>query len=365
MKKALCALIGIVFLGCQDGPSGAQGGGAQQRAQQPISVKTFTAQGGDLDVTLEYPAKLVSSGFVEVRAKVGGALFSREYIEGAQVAADATLFVIDPAKYKAAKDSAQAAFNQAEREYKRAEKLFATKAISEKDRDATLAAYESAKAALENAALDLGYTRVKAPIGGFAGTTALDAGNLINAGTLLTTITKTDPLHAEFSLTNIERLRSGYALESGTWANPTGIRVSVKSEGGREYTSEGRIDFVDASIDMNTGSVKARAVLPNPNGELMPGQFARVVLSGVKKKNAFRVPSEALVQTPEGKFLYVIEDANASRRHITIDGENDRFLIVSAGLKDGDKVITNNLQKLRPGSPVVEANQAAPQEQGR
>ncbi|MDR0747742.1 MAG: efflux RND transporter periplasmic adaptor subunit [Helicobacteraceae bacterium] len=348
MKKTLIVLIGLIFLGCEGKPEQT---GAPQTP--PIPVKTFIAQGGDLEVTLEYPAKLVSSGFVEVRAKVGGALLSREYKEGAQIAKNATLFVIDPAKYKAAKDATQAAFNQAEREYKRVERLFASNAVSAKERDAALAAYESTKAALDNASIDLDYTRVKAPIDGFAGTAAQDVGNLISSGTLLTTITKTDPLHAEFSLTNIERLKSGYSIDGGTWANPTGIRVFVKSESGEEYASVGKIDFVDASIDMNTGSVKARAVLPNPKGELMPGQFARVVLNGVKKKNAFRIPSEALVQMPEGKFVYVAIDGKASLRPVTVDSENDRFIVLSAGIKDGDAIIMDNLLKLRPGAPVM------------
>ncbi|MDR2153240.1 MAG: efflux RND transporter periplasmic adaptor subunit [Helicobacteraceae bacterium] len=355
MKKALITLFGLIFLGCEGKPSGAQ-----QNAQQtppPIPVKTFVANAGNLPITLEYPAKLVSSGFVEVRAKVGGALLSREYKEGVRVNKDAVLFVIDPAKYEAAKASAQAAFNQAEREYKRAQKLFSTNAISEKDRDATLAAYESTKAALDNATIDLNYTRVKAPIEGFAGTKTQDEGNLISAGALLTTITKTDPLHAEFSFTNMEKLKTEYTIDGGNWANPVGIKVLVKSESGEEYQSEGKIDFIDASIDANTGSVKARAVMPNPNGDLMPGQFARVVLSGIVKTNAIRIPSEALTQTPEGKFVYVIEEGKAVQRPVTVESENDRFLILNEGVKDGDQIILNNLQKLRPGTPVVPQNQ--------
>ncbi|MDR3162747.1 MAG: efflux RND transporter periplasmic adaptor subunit [Helicobacteraceae bacterium] len=358
MKKALIVLIGIIFLGCEGKPDDQQ---ARTPQTPSVPVKTFAARGGDLPITLEYPAKLVSSGFVEVRAKVGGTLFSQEYKEGSRVAKDAVLFVIDPAKYAAAKDAAQAAFNQAEREYKRTQKLFSSNAVSEKDRDATLAAYESTKAALENAALDLSYTRVKAPIDGFAGQIALDAGNLISAGTLLTTITKTDPLYAEFSFTNIEKLKTEYAIEKGDWANPVGIKVFVKGESGIEYRSEGRIDFVDASIDANTGSVKARAVLPNPKGELMPGQFARVVLTGIVKKNAFRIPSEALLQMPEGKFIYVVENGKAMRRSVTIEAENDRFLILSEGVKDSDQIILNNLLKLRPGSPVAPIPDQTPQ----
>ncbi|MDR0665199.1 MAG: efflux RND transporter periplasmic adaptor subunit [Helicobacteraceae bacterium] len=351
MRKALIVLIGIIFLGCEGKQDKAQDGAPQM---PPIPVKIVTAQGGDLPIALEYPAKLVSSGFVEVRAKVGGALLSREYKEGARVDKDALLFIIDPAKYEAAKAAAQAAFNQASREYNRARQLFSSNAISEKDRDATLAAYESAEAALKNASLDLDYTRVKAPIDGFAGMTEHDAGNLISAGALLTTITKTDPLHAEFSFANIEKLKTQYAIENGSWANPVGVKVLVKSESGEEYPNEGKIDFIDASIDMNTGSVKARAVMPNPKGELMPGQFVRVALSGVVRKNAFRVPSEALLQTPEGKIVYVVENGKAVTRAVTLEGENDRFLIISAGLKEGDRIILNNLQKLRPGSPVIE-----------
>ncbi|MDR1452004.1 MAG: efflux RND transporter periplasmic adaptor subunit [Helicobacteraceae bacterium] len=362
MKKALIILAGIIFLGCEGKPDGAQTAAPQS---PPVPVTTFTARASDLPIVLEYPAKLVSSGFVEVRAKVGGTLLSREYKEGGAVSKGAPLFLIDPAKYRAAKDAAQAAFNQTEREYRRAEKLIASNAVSEKDRDTALGAYESAKAALDNAALDLGYTRVIAPIDGFAGAKALDAGNFITAGTLLTTITKTNPLHAEFSFTNIERLKAEYVIAGGDWTNPIGIKVAVKGENGEEYPNEGKIDFVDASIDMNTGSVKARAVLPNSKGELMAGQFVRVALSGVTKKNAFRIPSEALMQTPEGKLVYVVEDGKASHRFVTIEGESDRFIILSDGIRDGDEIIMDNLLKLRPGSPVATRPSQTQQDQGR
>jgi membrane fusion protein (multidrug efflux system) len=287
MRKELGVSVGLIaalLLGC--------GSDAQQQgaAMPPISVKTYVAQEDDLSITLEYPAKLTSSGFVEVRAKVGGALLSREYAEGTQVKKEALLFQIDPAKYEAAKDLAQAAFNQAEREYKRTQKLFSSNAVSERDRDATLAAYESTAASLKNAALDLDYTRVKAPIAGFAGQVTLDTGNLISAGTLLTTITKTDPLYVDFAFSNMEKLREGYELTGGNWANPTGIKVAIRNENGGTYKNEGTIDFVDAAIDMQTGSVRARASIQNADGRLMPGQFVRIVLSGVVKKDAVKIP---------------------------------------------------------------------------
>ena len=355
MKRYLLptVVVGLLLLsGCTDKP--AQNAAAAQ-AQPPIPVTTFTAYSEDQPVIIEYPAKLVSSGFVEVRSKVAGALLSREYSEGSGVLKDALLFVIDPAKYKAAKDAAQAAFNQADREYKRAQKLFANNAVSERDRDAALAAYESTRAALNNAVLDLDYTSVKAPISGFAGTEAQNVGNLISTGTLLTTITKVDPLHAEFAFSNIEKLRAGYVIEGegSSWANPVGIKVHIRGEDGVEFPNEGRIDFVDASIDRDTGSVKARAIVPNSGGLLLPGQYVRVVLTGIVKKNAVLIPSQALMHGPSGAFVYLIKDGKAAMQPVKIADETTGFFIIHEGLKSGDLIITNNLTKLRPDAPVM------------
>ncbi|GHV59569.1 MexE family multidrug efflux RND transporter periplasmic adaptor subunit [Campylobacterota bacterium] len=359
----LASLLTILMIGCGEPKGQQEAAAAQAAARPPMPVTVFTAQSEDLYVTLEYPAKLASSGFVEVRSKVSGALLSREYREGSGVLNDALLFVIDPAKYKAAKDAAQAAFNQADREYKRLQKLFANNAVSERDRDAALAAYESTRAALNNAVLDLDYTSVKAPISGFAGTEAQNVGNLISTGTLLTTITKVDPLHAEFAFSNIEKLRADYVIEGegSSWANPLGIKVRVRGEDGVTFPNEGRIDFIDASIDRNTGSVKARAVIPNSRGLLLPGQYVRVVLGGIIKKNAVQIPSQALMHGPNGAFVYLAQDGKAALQPVKIANETTGFFIIHEGLKSGDQIITNNLTKLRPGAPVMVVPSASAQ----
>lgn len=363
MKRYLLPTVAaglLLLVGCNEKPTQ----NAAAAAPQAMPVRVFEARQGDLPITLEYPAKLISSGFVEVRAKVGGTLVSREYNEGSQVAQGALLFMIDPAKYRAAKAVAQAAFNQAEREYRRTEKLFAIKAISEKDRDTTLAAYESTKAALANATLDLDYTSVVAPIEGFAGQKEQNTGNLITAGTLLTTITKTNPLYAEFAFSNIEKLRAGYTIEGegSSWANPIGIKVRVRGEDGLEFPNEGRIDFVDASIDRDTGSVKARAIVPNSRELLLPGQYVRIVLSGIVKKNAVRIPAEALMQSPQGTFVYIYDNGKAMMQPVIVENDDGRHIVLSGGLKEGDRVILDHLTKLRPGTPVMvlPANAPAP-----
>ncbi|MDR1911392.1 MAG: efflux RND transporter periplasmic adaptor subunit [Helicobacteraceae bacterium] len=350
-RIAVAVFAAIALIGCKNGET------EQAPPQiQAIPVSVFTAKVTDVPIALEYPAKLHSSGFVEVRAKVGGTLLKREYVEGTQVKEGSTLFVIDPAKYEATKDAAQAAFNQAEREYKRTQKLFSNAAVSERERDAALAAYESTKAALANAVIDLDYAKVKAPISGFVGQKALDVGNLISAGTLLTTITQTDPLYAEFAFSGMERLREGYALEKGTWTDPS-INVALKSESGALYTENGKIDFIDAAIDNQSGSVKARAVIPNPRGTLLPGQFARVRLTGIIKKNAVSIPQEVLMQGPQGSFVYVVKDGKAAAQSVTLEQSAGDNFILSDGLKDGDLIIANNLTKIRPGAPVAPISQ--------
>ncbi|MDR2904721.1 MAG: efflux RND transporter periplasmic adaptor subunit [Helicobacteraceae bacterium] len=349
---ATLILIAPFLSSCDKSNADEKKQGAQATAaMQAMPVGVFTAQEADVEVSLEYPARAISSGFVEVRAKVGGALMSRKYNEGEQVKKDAVLFVIDPAKYKAAHDMAKAQFDQANREYQRAKKLFSQKAISERDRDSALAAYESSRASLANASLDLDYTQVKAPIDGFAGLAAMDTGNLISAGALLTTITKTDPIYAEFAFSDFESLKTGYEVQ-GDWKNYSSIKVSVRSESGADYPNKGKLDFIDSSIDINTGSVKARAVLPNPMNQLTPGQFVRVVLTGITKKGAVKVPSQGVMQGNSGPFVYLVKEGKAMIQPVKIASESTDSFVISSGLKSGDQVIMTNLTKLRPGAPV-------------
>lgn len=354
-------IVALLTIGCSGEPKGQAGGKPAGGAPSamgggqmpPMPVGAMIAKSADLPVVLEFPARLVSSEKVEVRAKVAGTLMAREYNEGSFVPKDTLLFVIDPAKYEAAKDMAEAQFKQADREYKRAKALFAERAISEKEHDAALSAYESTKAALKNAMLDLDYTRVKAPIEGFAGIKAQNNGSLISVGALLTTVTKTSPIHAEFSFSDIEGLKDSLVLASGTWANPTGIKVNIKSENGKPYPNEGRIDFIDSVVDSESGSVKARALVANTQGLLMPGQFARVVLSGFTKQDSFKVPQSAVMQGAQGSFVFVAKDGKAMPQPIKIASTDGQFFVLESGLKEGDVVILNNLPKLRPGAPVA------------
>lgn len=355
-------IVALLTIGCSDekgapegkAPMGKPAGApAMGGAMPPMPVAVMSAKTSDEEVSLEFPAKLVSSEMVEVRAKVGGTLMSREYQEGSFVQKGTLLYVIDPAKYEAAKDVAEAQFRQAKREFERAKKLFDDNAISQREHDMALSSYEITKAVLTNAMLDLDYTRVKAPIDGFAGIKEQNSGALIGVGALLTTVTKTSPIHAEFSFSDFEGLKDSLILSSGTWANPTGIKVNIRSESGKNYPNEGRIDFIDSVVDGDSGSVKARALVANTQGLLMPGQFVRVVLSGFVKPGAVKVPQVAVMQGAQGSFVFVVRDGKATPQPVKVASSDREFFILESGLKDGDMVILNNLPKLRPGAPVA------------
>ncbi|MGE4295663.1 MAG: efflux RND transporter periplasmic adaptor subunit [Campylobacterales bacterium] len=319
----------------------------------PMPVSTFEVTASDRPIELDYPARLSGLAHAEVRAKVTGTLLRQVYTEGTQVKAGETLFVIDPAKYEAAKAAAEAAFNQADREYRRVRALFESQAVSERERDAALAAYESAEAALKNVALDLEYTRVKAPIDGFAGMKRHDVGNLISAGTVLTTVTQTKRLNARFAFARMAQLKATLLPPSGDWNDLSGVSVTIESDEGGVHPHKGHIDFVDALIDPQSGSVEARAVIDNPENTLFPGQFVRVKISGFVKKGAVLVPQSAVMQGPRGAFVYVIEAGKAAIRPIAILQESGEHFVLKSGLKAGDKIIVNNLMKIRPGAPVA------------
>lgn len=326
---------------------------APQGAPQALPVGVLEVKAADRPLELSYPARLVSTAHVEVRAKVSGTLLTQNYTEGTPVKAGQTLFTIDPAKYEAAEAAAGAALRQAEREYRRVQTLFESQAVSERDRDAALAAYESAKAAHKSASLDLQYARVQAPIDGFAGMKRADAGNLITAGSVLTTVTQTDRLHVRFAFARMTQLKATLLPPGGDWNDLSGVSVAIESDEGGIHPQQGAIDFVDTLIDPESGSVEARAVVANPQNTLSPGQFVRVKLSGFVKKAAVEVPQKAVLQGPQGAFVYVIEEGKAAIRPIAILQESGENFVLKSGLKSGDTVIVNNLMKIRPGAPVA------------
>ena len=354
----------------------------------PPAVATLTIAPADLPVVREFTGFTAGSREVEVRARVSGILKLRSYTEGAEVKAGELLFEIDDAPYRAQLAAAEAQLAQAnaelmrsEREVKRLQPLVASSATSRKNLDdaeaeraLAKAGVQAAQAAISSARLNLDYTRVTAPINGITGIATAVEGTLVAAGdTLLTTLTQIDPLHVQFAVAENQWLAQQRDVANGSLHVPAdnALEVRVKLADGQLLERVGRIDFQSARLDPQTGSVALRAILPNPGGELKAGQFVRARVSGAHRPDAITIPQSAVLEGPQGKFVYVISSNEqgqpvAEMRPIRVgewvtvgEGGAGRQWLVHSGLKAGDQLILDNLIKLGPGAPVSPLSAAA------
>ena len=306
---------------------------------------------------------------VELRPRVSGYVERVAYEEGQQVRKGDLLFRIDPRPYRAALDRAEAELARARSEAKlaraqntRAAALVEARAISREEfetRDAATAqgeaAVRAAEAAVAAARLDLQFTEVRSPIDGRAGRAMVTVGNLAAAdATTLTTVVSQDPVHVYFEADEQTWLRYNRLAHSGeraTTDNP--VRVALAGENGYPHT--GVVDFVDNRVDPATGTIRARAVLRNPDGLFTPGLFARVQLEGSAEFNALLVDDKAVLTDQDRKYVYVLGEGNtAERRDVELGRVVDGLRVVRAGLEADDRVIVSGVQKVfMPGMPVA------------
>lgn len=361
---ALCVAAGLVACGPspQGGPAGMRGG--------PVPVTAMTVQPEDLPVTLEYTAQTLGSREVEIRARVTGILQKRNYAEGGRVKAGQSLFTIDPAPFAAAVArieadvaAAEARHAQAAREAARLTPLVEAKAISRKEFDdatsakaITAADLQAAQARLREARLNLEWTRVESPIAGYTSRALRSEGSLVSGpDVLLTTVVQTDPIKVIFGVPDNERLKLHHDIEAQrlAWPKDGRFKVSLKLADGSEYQRTGFTEFADLRISRDTGTSEARAELPNPDNVLQPGQFVRVHLSGATRLGAFRVPQRAVLEGPQGKFVYVVDkDSKATVRPVEAGEWRGNEVVINKGLSAGDQVIVDGVLKLGPGAPV-------------
>ena len=354
-------LAGSLLVSC--GPSKAPAGGPPGGAMPPMPVTLLTAQARKVPVTLEVVATLEGLREVEVRARTNGTLQQQLYREGEPVKAGAPLFRIERAPLEIGVDAARAAVAQAEaraeqarRETGRLAALVADRAISQREADDAASSAKTAEAALlaaraqlREAQLNLGYTDVTAPIAGVAQRAQRSVGSLVSASAdsgLLTTIVQVDPIRVRFALTEAEaaQVRQG-----------RGRQVRLLGPDGQPAKETGRLDFAGSVIDPRLGTVQMRAEIANPGGQWLPGQFVRVqIVTG--EQDAFLVPQAAVMSGDQGRFVWVMgADGKAAPRPVTAGPWQGRDWVIRAGLSAGDKVITDNLLKLRPGAPVQAA----------
>jgi membrane fusion protein, multidrug efflux system len=371
----ILAALSLALVACNK--SGAAGPGGPGGAMPPPEVAVITVQAKAQPVDLEYVGQTAGSRETEVRARVAGILQKRLFEEGSMVKAGAPLFQIDPATFQnqlasaeAAVAVAQAKVNQTSRDQARLVPLVAEKAISQKEFDDSKSALESAEASLKQAQaqarearLNLTYTKVTAPISGTTGTASKSDGSLVSASdSLLTTIVQTNPMYVNFSVSEGDLLRMTKQLNAGQLNVPgqraangsLGFTVNVKLADGSMYPRSGKLNFSSEKVNPQTGSFDARAEIPNPDGSLRPGQFVRVLLSGASRPNSLSVPQRAVIDSPVGKMVFVVNKDNKLEPHpVELDGWTKGEWIVTKGLKDGDSVLVDGFIKAHdPGMTV-------------
>ncbi len=375
------ALSVLLLSACGKSP---QGGGFP--GFPPAQVTTVTMQPKAIPASYEYVGQTIGSKEVEVRARVTGILEKKLFQEGAPVKAGQVLFTIDP-KQLAAQTAAleaevartQAQMAQAERELGRLKPLAERRAVGQKEADdaasnveLAAAGVKAAVAKLAEVQLNLGYTKVVSPISGLSSRAPKSEGSLVNANeTLLTTVSQVDPMWIPFAIAENEQLALNRAVQEGRLTLPkdNAYEVTVRLADGSTLARKGKINFADTRINSSTGTFEMRAEVVNSDNALKPGQFVRVRLGGAMRNNALAVPQIAVLDGPQGKFVYVAgkdkdgKDIAAARPvtlgdWVEIGGTNQ--WVVESGLKAGDRVITDGLAKLRPGAPIVlgEANAA-------
>lgn len=358
------------------------------QAIQALPVAAIKVTPQTIPLSFEYPARAVGSKEVQVRARVGGILQKRNYIEGSKVQAGDVLFEIDPAQFEVALSKAKAQLAQskaqlqsAKQDWSRISKLYSQKVVSEKSKDDAKASLDSAEAAVQmaqaqvdEAELNLSYTKVTAPVAGLTSMETQSEGSLISAtgsDSLLTNITQTDPIYVMFSTSEGEiaslmtmgskgliRAEEGDCVsefdESGNRKKCREIKAKVKFSSGDVYSEAGDINFINPTVDEKTGTLQLRAVFPNPKDKIKPGQFVRLVMEGIVRLNALVVPQEAIMQGANSSFVYIVNDKGVAQAVNVITGlsTQDGGWIIDSGLKSGDVVITSNLMKVRPGMQV-------------
>lgn len=363
-----------------------QGSNAQQASAPPPAVIAVPVEREQVTEQAEFVGRVVAVDRVDLRARVPGFLKERRFTEGQEVKADEVLFVIEPDQYQAVVDQRKAdvakavAENEnAQAQLARGEELLKSKNISQAEVDKLRAAQSvaaasiaQAKAALAAAELDLSYTQILAPVAGRIGLAKFTVGNLVGpeSGSLATLVSR-DPIYVQFPVTQRELLeaRKGAQREGRSLENLT---VLARLPDDTIYDQKGRLDFVDVTTDQGTDTVTVRAAFPNPDGILVDGQYLGVMLQGDSPNRELVIPQSALQIDQQGTFVLIVDsESKVQVRRIRTGVSQGPMVAVTEGLEEGDLVISQGIQKVRPGQVVtatppqsVEASTAVPHPDG-
>ncbi|MFL5272463.1 MAG: efflux RND transporter periplasmic adaptor subunit [Anaeromyxobacteraceae bacterium] len=371
--------VGLALVaGCSKKPAAAP-------PPAPVEVGVVTVTPTALTLTKELPGRTSAFRVAEVRARVNGIVLKRLFTEGADVKEGQALFRIDPAPYQAALEGAKAQLARAEATLANAKltaqrysDLVKDNAVSKQEYDNALATLKgsdadvaAARAALQTARINIGYTTVTAPVSGRIGRSAVTEGAYVQAAqaTLLATVQQLDPVYVDLTQSSAEVLKLRRDLAEGKLqsAGKGSAKVKLVLEDGREYGVPGALQFADVTVDPSTGSIALRALFPNPQKDLLPGMFVRARLEEGVNPEALLVPQQGVTRDQKGlpTALVVNAQGKVERRQLTTDRAVGDAWLVTAGVKAGDQVIVEGVQKVRPGADVKAVPASAPKQASR
>ena len=338
---------------------------------QTPEVQVYKVVPAPLTMTTELPGRTSAYQVADVRPQVSGVIQKRLFTEGDDVKAGTPLYQIDPSTYQAAVNSAKATLAKAKATLlstgptaQRYKGLLEIEGISRQDYETAVASDAQAKAdvataqaALDTATINLQYTHVYAPISGRIGRSTVTPGALVTAAqtNALTTVQQLDPLYVDVTQSSDQLLQLKRAIESGS-VKSVGkeAKVSLMLSDGTKYSTSGKLQFADVSVDTGTGNVTLRAIFPNPKHDLLPGMFVRAVVESGVKENAITVPQQGVTRNAKGEATAMIlgADGKVAQRILTTGGTYGNTWLVTSGLAAGDQVIVEGLQKVKVGAPA-------------
>jgi membrane fusion protein (multidrug efflux system) len=360
-------LAALALAACGQEQAEAPQQGAEQ-APPPHKVEVAEMARQDIPLDKSYPSLLRSDGEVTLVARVNGFLEERHFEPGQLVEEGDRLYTIEPDLYQATVNqreadlqSARAELSRAQRDAQRFEQLLSQNSVSRQQYDQALADQSVAQAnvaqadaALTSANLDLGYSQVTAPVSGMIGLSKINVGNLVTSGTELATVTPLDPLEVRFQLPQRDAFELRRQLSEGVEASDIRARLSIPGISGEgDSELEGHLDFLGSSVDRGTSTVQASATFENPNATVLPGQFVRVRIEGLKRFDVMAVPEIAVTQGLMGPQVFVLDEDNKARERTIALGEvAGPWLIIKEGLEPGDRVIVGDPAGLEPGMAI-------------
>ena len=367
------AVAGILLLPILAACSESQSS-ATPPAPPPTAVSVIEVTPGTVPVVNDLPGRIAPTRIAEVRPRVSGIVVKRVFEQGSMVKEGDILYQIDPAPFRVQVESAKATLQRAEasqilarQQADRQKELRRREVASAQNLDSAVALLAqadadvaAARANLDAAELNLQYADVRAPISGRIGRALITEGALVSAGSVenLATIQQLDPLYADFTQSSQELMQLRQALQGGLLKSPAEGEASVRLlfDNGAEYKFPGRLLFSEATVDETTGQITMRAQFPNPDGDLLPGMYVRVLIEQAVEEAALQVPERAIQRDTSGKpQLYVVTGENvAELRQVKVGRVFGGQAVVTEGLKQGDHVVVEGFQKLRHGMTVTQ-----------